>query len=248
MGLKRLAATDTLSAASCGKGNAVGENKTVGIIGGMGPLAAAEFFRRLILATPASCDQEHLHILVDNDPSVPDRIAAILRDGPDPGPRMIAMAVRLEAAGAEVLAMPCNTGHVFLERIRDAVSVPVLDMPGETANAIDVRSVGLLATTGTIETGLFHRACEQRGIGLLTPDASDQELVMKAIHWIKASGELEGPQAWITGVANRLHARGAEAVIAGCTEISLLSGDALSIRWVDALDHLVRATLCEALG
>ena len=144
----------------------------VGIIGGMGPLAAAEFFRRLILATPATCDQEHLHILVDNDPTVPSRTDAILRGGPDPVPKMIAMARRLQAGGAEVLAMPCNTGHVYLDRIRDAVDVAVLDMPGEMARAIGERRVGLLATTGTIETGLYHRACKGRNIDLLVPDAS----------------------------------------------------------------------------
>jgi len=226
----------------------VGEKKTVGVIGGMGPLAAAEMFRRLILATPASSDQEHLHIIVDNDPSVPDRTAAVLHNGPDPAPRMIAMAKRLELAGAEVIAMPCNTGHVFLERIREAVDVMVLDMPSETTSAIDERAVGLLATTGTIETGLYHRACKQRGIDLFVPDAADQALVMKAIHWIKASGEVGGPQAWIDGVANRLQARGAEALIAGCTEISLLSEGGLAIRWHDALDYLVQATLREALG
>jgi len=226
----------------------VGENKVVGIVAGMGPLAAAEFFRRLILATPAASDQEHLHILVDNDPSVPDRTAAILRDGPDPVPRMIAMARRLQAGGAEVLAMPCNTGHVFLDRIRDAVDATVLDMPSETALAIDERRVGLLATTGTIETGLYHRACTERDIELLVPEAADQELVMKAIHWIKASGETRAPQAWIDGVVDHLCGRGAEAVIAGCTEISLLSGDGLGIRWHDALDYLVQATLREALG
>ncbi|MBU0596351.1 amino acid racemase [Candidatus Bipolaricaulota bacterium] len=226
----------------------MGENKIVGVIGGMGPLAAAEFFRRLILATPATCDQEHLHILVDNDPTVPNRTDAILRGGPDPVPKMIAMAKRLQAGGAGVLAMPCNTGHVFLERIRDAVDVPVLDMPGETAGAVREPCVGLLATTATIGTGLYHRACEGRDIELLVPDASDQELVMKAIYWIKASGETKAPQVWIDGVAGRLRARGAKALIAGCTELSLLSGEALSTPWYDALDYLVRATLREALG
>jgi aspartate racemase len=221
--------------------------RIVGIIGGMGPLAAAECFRRLILATPATCDQEHLHILVDSDPTVPDRTAAILHDGPDPVPKMAAMAQRMESAGASVLVMPCNTGHVFLDRIRGAVSVPVLDMPAETARAIEERRVGLLATTGTITMEVYQRAFEARGIELLYPTAEDQETVMKAIHWIKASGELGGPQAWIRGVADRLCARGAEALIAGCTEISLLSGEGLPVPWYDALDALVRAAVREAL-
>ena len=222
--------------------------RIVGIIGGMGPLAAAECLRRVILATPASADQEHLHVLVDSDPTVPDRTAAILHGGPDPGPKMIAMARRLEAAGAAVLIMPCNTGHAFLERIRGAVGATVLDMPVETATAINERRIGLLATTGTIQTMLYHRACEAHGIEVLTPDAGDQQTVMKAVHWIKASGELGGPQAWIDGVARRLCDQGAEALIAGCTEISLLCGKRLSVPWHDALDALAGAAVREALN
>ena len=220
----------------------------VGIIGGMGPLAAAECFRRVILATPASADQEHLHVLVDSDPSVPDRTAAILHGGPDPGPKMIAMARRLEAAGASVLILPCNTGHAFLDRIRGSVGATVLDMPSETAAAIDEHRVGLLATTGTIQMRLYHRACETRGIEILTPDIGHQQTVMKAIHWIKASGGLGGPQAWIDGVARRLCDQGAEALIAGCTEISLLSGKGLSVPWHDALDALATAAVREAMS
>lgn len=224
----------------------MGAQKTVGILGGMGPAATVEFFRRLVAATPATIDQDHLHIVIDNDPRVPDRTREILRGGQTPVPAMVQMAQRLEAAGAEVIAMPCNTAHAYIGDLRDSVNVPFLDMIEETVLRLGDRTVGLLATSATIQTGIYHRACSARGIELVTPEGATQETVGRAIEAIKASRSLPEVEAAIIDVIAELHARGAEAVVAGCTEISLLDGRRMPARWIDALDCLVEATLREA--
>ena len=220
--------------------------KTVGILGGMGPAATVEFFRRLVAATPATIDQDHLHIVIENDPRVPDRTRAILHGGPTPGPALVRMAQRLESAGAEVLAMPCNTAHVYLAEIREAVTALVLDMVAETAEHIEEKSVGLLATSGTIHSRIYHRAYEERGIDLIVPAGESQQTVGRAIEAIKASRSLDEVELAIADVVSGLRGRGAKAIIAGCTELSLLDGARMPVRWVDALDSLVAATVREA--
>ena len=220
--------------------------KTVGVLGGMGPMATVEFFRRLVAATPADTDQEHLHILIDNDPGVPDRTCAILHGGPSPVGALAAMARRLEGAGSDLLAMPCNTAHVFLEQIRKAVSIPVLDMIREAADAVDRPSVGLLATDGTIRTGLYQRACAARGVRVMVPGPGDQRVVMEAIARVKRGEDPRRLGSHLGSIVRRLADGGAEAVVAGCTELSLVPGDGMAVAWIDALDCLVAAALREA--
>ncbi len=224
-------------------GASVEEKKTIGILGGMGPMATVEFFRRLVDATPARTDQEHLHILIDNDPRVPDRTDAILRSGPSPIEALAAMAKRLERAGADLLAMPCNTAHVYLEELRASVSIPVLDMIRETVATIDRSPVGLLATDGTLRAGLYQRACEDGGIRVVVPDPADQRSVMGAIERIKRGESPRRVEEGIASIVRRLEEEGAKAIVAGCTEISLVPGDGTPLPWIDALDRLVEATL-----
>jgi len=221
-------------------------NKTVGVLGGMGSAATAEFFRRLVAATPAASDQEHLHVLVDNDPSVPNRTDAILHGGPSPVPRLIAMARRLEASGADFLVMPCNTVHVYIGEIRASVSIPVLDMISETVAVLDRTSIGLLATDGTIRARLYQDACDARGVLVVLPRPEDQRSVMEAIAGIKRGEDSWGIGEELEPVVRRLERGGAEAVIAGCTEISLVAGGGMPIDWIDALDRLVEATVRDA--
>ena len=220
--------------------------KTVGVLGGMGSAATAEFFRRLVEATPARADEEHLHVIIDNDPSVPDRTRAILRGGPSPVKTLTVMARRLESVGADLLVMPCNTGHVYIEEIRASVSILALDMIHETVSAIIRSPVGLLATDGTVETGLYRRACEASGIQLIVPTPEDQHSVVDVIARIKRGADPRSVEKEIGAIVRRLGSEGAEAVIAGCTEISLVPGHEMPVRWVDALDCLVEATLREA--
>ncbi|HLS88777.1 MAG TPA: amino acid racemase [Sphingobacteriaceae bacterium] len=241
--------------------------RTVGIIGGMGPEATADIFRKIIRATPACGDRDHLRILVDNNPAIPDRLAAIHGHGPDPTPVLTEMAVNLEKAGAELLAMPCNTAHYFYPAIRAAVGVPVLHIMEETATLLfnDLRGrrkVGLLATDGTIETGLYHRALERRRLEVVVPDEEHQALVMNCIYeptGVKA-GQYRRPRVWLRRVMAHLAARGAEVLVLGCTELPLLFNDGYpgpiktftlpqggSIPVVDATEVLASAVVREAL-
>lgn len=222
--------------------------KTIGVLGGMGPAATVEFFRRLIASTPARVDQEHLHILIDNDPRIPNRTEAILHNGPSPEEALADMARRMQAAGAELLAMPCNTAHAYLSAIRRAVGIPALDMIAETADRIKPKRVALFATVGTIQAGLYQQACSDRGIQVIVPDPEGQLAVTHAIREIKAGRRLVDIEAGLVEVATRLRHAGAEAVIAGCTEISLIDGRTMPLPWIDALDCLVDATIRAALA
>jgi len=223
------------------------KGKTIGVLGGMGPAATVEFFRRLVSATPARSDQEHLHVIIDSDPSVPDRTAAILGRGGDPTPVLVSMARRLKGAGAELLAIPCNTAHHYLSAIREAVAVPVLDMPAEAAGRVKVDRVGLIATDGTIVSGIYQRAFSARGIGFIIPEEADQSRVMRVVGAIKSGGDPAGFAPEVAAVVSRLGDAGATAVVAACTEISLLDGEKMPLPWIDALDALVEATIREGL-
>jgi len=222
-------------------------SKTIGVIGGMGPAATIEFFRRLVAATPAAVDRAHLRILIDNNPHVPERIDAIFGTGSDPGPALADMASGLASLGADFLTMPCNTGHVFQSAIRDAVDIPFIDMIEETVRVLSVKTVGLLATTATVIAGIYKTACDRRGIELLIPTHEDQELVTDIIRRIKAGGSGQSVREHTTAIVSRLAEQGAEAVIAGCTEISLIPDERMQIPWIDALDCLVEAAIRRAL-
>jgi len=216
----------------------------LGILGGMGPEATIELFWRIVAATPAHVDQDHLHLLIDNDPKIPDRTAAILDDGEPPLPRLTAAARRLEAAGAGCLLIPCNTAHFWLPALRETVGIPIVDMISETAQRIAVldprpKTVGLLATTGTVRSGLYQNALGTREIAVVTPDEPSQERVMRAIERIK--GKDHAVKAELLAQAGRLIERGAEAIVPGCTELSLLIGsDDLSCPVIDPLSVLAQ--------
>lgn len=223
-------------------------SKIIGVLGGMGPAATVEFFRRLVAATPAAIDQAHVRILIDNNPHVPDRTNAIFGNGPDPSPALAAMARGLAASGADFLTMPCNTGHAFKDAICGAVDIPFIDMIEETVRVLAVKKVGLLATTATVRTGLFKTACNEHGIELVTPSEEDQELVMDIIRRLKAGGAGASVRTYAAAIVGRLVEEGAEAVIAGCTEVSLIPGEAMPVKWIDALDCLVAASMKMALN
>lgn len=200
------------------------EKKTIGIIGGMGPLATADLFEKIVRHTRAASDQEHLHVLIDSNTNIPDRTAALLHGGADPLPELAGSARRLEEMGAQVLMMPCNTAHNYYDGVAAAVSVPVLHMVRLTAGALAERGVkraGLLATDGTVQTGIYQRSFAGTGVELLTPDEAGQRAVMEMIY----SGVKAGNMAFDAGPARaameRLLSAGAETLILGCTELPL---------------------------
>ena len=200
------------------------EKKTIGIIGGMGPLATADLFEKIVGHTKAACDQEHLHVVIDSNTNIPDRTAALLHGGADPLPELVKSAGRLEKMGADVLIMPCNTAHNYYDGIAAAVSVPVLHMVRLTAQALverGVKKAGLLATDGTVRTGIYQKSFAGSGVELLTPDEAGQRAVMEMIYQGVKAGDLAFDAQPARQAMERLLAAGAEVLILGCTELPL---------------------------
>lgn len=203
--------------------------KVVGIIGGMGPEATVDFMNRIIKATPARDDADHIRMLVDNNPKIPSRIKAILeKSGESPIPCLQDMARRLESWGVDFLAMPCNTAHYYLPDIQAAVSVPVLDMIDLAVRAVvdqnpGIHSVGLLASTAVVRLGLYTKHFGRRNIILATPADDAQTAIMQAIRKIKTSRYGGDVAQAIQAGADDLLARGAEALLVACTEISIVA-------------------------
>lgn len=224
--------------------------KVIGILGGMGPEATCDLYLKIIKCTPATKDQDHIRVVIDSNPKIPDRTAFILGSGEDPRPLLIETAKHVESMGASLIAMPCNTAHYFHGEIQSAVSVPVLHMMKEVARELGgkVKHAGLLATTGTVKTGLYRDALEAAGIETIVPGEEGQNEVMRAIYAIKG-GDFGTAGGIMRTQGQELVRKGAEVVIAGCTEIPLVlrNGD-LEVPVLDATMVLAQACVREALS
>jgi len=218
-------------------------SKTIGIIGGMGPAATADLFSKLLAATPAERDQDHFRVLIDNNPRLPDRNAAIAGRGPSPGPELGEGARGLERAGADFLIMACNTAHAFASDIEAAVSIPLISMIEATADAAIIGQpsrVGVLAADGCRRALLYQRAFAQRGVEALFLDEEAQQDFMHLIYRIKAGDTGDATSRAMERLAGNLTARGAQAVVAACTEVPLvLDADALATPVINSTSALV---------
>ncbi len=229
-------------------------DRIVGILGGMGPEATVDFLREIIRLTPAKKDQDHIPVIIYSDPRVPERTAAILHGGEDPTPYLVQAAVTLEKAGAGILAMPCNTAHYYLPRIKNEVGIPILDMIEETYSSAreqigGAEVVGLLATRGTIQSGVYHNVFARHGVKVLVPDARDQDCIQEGIFQVKAGSYDGARQGSFESIGSKLAAAGAAAVILGCTEIPLgFNANRVSYRVVNATRVLAQAAVDWALG
>ena len=229
----------------------IAARKVPGILGGMGPEATVDFMAKVIAMTPGEKDQDHIRMLVDHDPTVPNRQDAILGKGEDPGPALAAMAQRLEAAGADFLVMPCNTAYVFEQAIIDAVKIPLISIIDATIDAVPdgCDSVGLLATEGCLQAGVYQRGLAARQLTPLEPTADEMQKLMQAIYAIKAGNADDSTGKTMQSLAEALVARGAGAVIAGCTEIPLaLEQSMLEVPLLSSTDILAQKTVRLALS
>ncbi|MDP5218493.1 amino acid racemase [Ruegeria sp. 2205SS24-7] len=206
----------------------------VGVLGGVGPAATVDFLGKLVAATEAHRDQDHIKILVEQNPQIPDRTDNLAGTGADPTVALYSTAKKLERGGADMIAIPCNTAHAYVDRIQSYLDIPIVSILSATTEYIidavpKARRVGILATDGTIGSGLYQEALGKVDLEPLVPDEVHQRLVMEAIYGAEGvkAGFTEGPCAdQIAGAITHLVERGADAIILGCTELPLIvSGD-----------------------
>ena len=220
---------------------------TLGILGGLGPMSGVYFCELLTAHTKADCDRQHLDFLLSSRATTPDRTDFILgRSEEDPTPVMIEDVEKLIAAGATRIAIPCNTAHYFYERIARASTVPVINIISQTVELCrqsGIRTVGVLATEGTIRSGAYEEECRRAGIGYLICSEAEQATVTEVIYGQVKRGQAPDLDAF-RAVADSLMARGADALILGCTELSLLK-KAVSNEpcWIDSLEVLACAAI-----
>jgi aspartate racemase len=218
-------------------------HRVVGIIGGMGPEATVDLMRRVIAKTPVRDDQDHIHLIVESNPKIPSRIAHLIEGiGPDPTSELMRIAANLQRAGADALAIPCNTAHAYADAIRRAVSIPLLDMVsltvGEIASAGRTR-VGLLASTAVHNTALYATAFAAHGIATLLP--ARQEEVMALIKAVKRGDTGAQAQAALGHIALEMADR-ADVLLIGCSELSVIAAG-IAVPFVDSLDVLAEAVV-----
>jgi aspartate racemase len=228
---------------------------TIGVLGGLGPEAGAYLLGRIVRETAAPKDQDHPPVILYSLPQVPDRTPAILRKGPSPVAAILRGLRTLERAGADFAVIACVSAHCFLPRIAPRSRLPLINLIDETLASLQKmhpapRTVGLLATTGTVRSGLFARPFEAAGFEVLEPSARDQRRVMAAIYGksgIKAGITTGPPREALLDVAGELVRRGAEAVLAGCTEVPLvLQAEDLPVPLVDPISVAARAAVKRA--
>jgi aspartate racemase len=217
-------------------------HRVVGIIGGMGPEATLDLMRRVLAKTPAQDDQDHIHLLVESNPKIPSRIAHLIDGtGADPTPELIRIAVNLQRAGAEALAIPCNTAHAYAHSIRRTVSIPLLDMVqlsvDQIADSRRVARVGLLVSSAVIATELYAKAFADRGIAVDHPARQDE--VMALIKAVKRGETGAKIQAALAAIARDL-ADHTDVLLVGCSELSVIAA-AITTPFVDSLDVQAQA-------
>jgi aspartate racemase len=229
--------------------------RIVGVLGGMGPSATADFMAKVVARTPVETESDHLPIVVWSNPEIPDRTQALLGLGPSPVPAMTDGVRRLVAAGADTIAIPCNTAHAFLDELRSKTQVEFLDMIQATIATVrhdypGARRVGILSTSGTRLAQLYARQCRQHGLlPIELSDADQARLVDPAIKAVKVGADLEDAATRIGQAALILARRDASVVVAGCTEIPLIAQQATGVLpVVDATDCLAAAVIETCAG
>lgn len=221
--------------------------KTLGILGGMGPLATVHFYEMLTSHTLAKRDSDHLNIVITSTAEIPDRTDFIMgKSEISPAPIMCRDAQKLEAAGASVIAIPCNTAHYFHEDIDSSVNVKVLNIVKETAQHVKNRGfsrAGILATVGTVKIGAYKRELLNYGVECVEPDEEIQSLVTSVIYDYVKAGKPGGEEVF-SEISKRMFSLGCDCLILGCTELPLVAPDN-DPRLVDSLEALAYASIIE---
>lgn len=221
--------------------------KRLGVIGGLGPMATAYFMQMVVEMTEAGTDQEHIEVMVHSCPSVPDRTSYILGlSREDPGEPMARIGQKLAAYGAQILAIPCITAHYFYDKLSEKIPIPIIDSIDETARYLKkkgIRAVGLMATTGTVQSGLFQKSLRAFGIDVLLPGENRQEDVMYLIYRnVKATKPVDMNR--FRRISEELWDQGAEVILLGCTELSMVRRDeGIGAGYLDVMQVLAKCSV-----
>ncbi len=222
--------------------------KILGVLGGMGPMATAYFMKIVIDMTDAKCDQEHIPMLVSNHSTIPDRTEYILDNTKEnPIPYLLNDAKMLEKAGVCALAMPCNTAHYFFEEIQKAVEIPVLHIVEETVKYIANRDktqkrVGILATKGTLASGVYQDFCEKYGLIPVKPSKAVENMLMSIIYDKVKKGKTVGVGEFLSIIDDMMD-NGCDVVVLGCTELSVIKSE-LKLNQHNIVDSLEILSKC----
>lgn len=231
-----------------------GNNQLVGVIGGMGPDATIDFMARVLQQTPGDTDQDHVRMLVEHNPRIPNRQLAMRGEGENPGPVIATMAARLETAGADFLVMPCNLAHAWQSDIQAASTIPFVSIIDVTVKSALDRSdedsaVGLLTTPGCFAAGLYQQALADAGRTVITQTPDELQAAMSLVEKIKRGDKSSDVASGLRTLADKLIGRGSRVLIAACTEFPLVLDESMfDVAFVSSTDELARKTVALALG
>jgi aspartate racemase len=231
-----------------------GKDNVVGVIGGMGPDATVDFMSRVLRETPAKADQDHVRMVVEHNPRIPSRQSAMRGDGENPGPVIAAMAVRLEAAGADFLVMPCNAAHAWQSDIEAATDIPFVSIIDESVRSAlnrsgDGSAVGLMTTPGCFTAGLYQQALMDAGRPVVIQTPEELAETISLVERIKGGDQSEEVAVALQNLATRLVERGAKVLIAACTELPLILNESMfDVAFVSSTGVLAKKTVALALG
>lgn len=219
----------------------------------MGPAATIDLYKKMVDQTPAEKDQDHIHVIIDSYPQIEDRTGYILHGGKNPAPRLVESAMRLEAAGADALIMPCNTAHYFAKDIESAVNIPLIHIVRCSAEAIknnypETKKIGLIATTGTIKAGVYGNILKEYGFETINLPEAVENNIMDCIYKGVKAGKTEEYSKLFQQCVDEITDLGADLLIEGCTEIPLLMPYVKTkLPAIDATYELARAAVKFAL-
>ena len=228
--------------------------KTVGILAGLGPLAGAHFYRRLVELTPAHLDSEHLSVVLVTDNTMPSRLDHLESHGVSPVPALVSAAQRIEQAGADLLVIPSTTTHAYFGEIRANIGIPVLNLLSLVADALDqkgCRRVGIVATTPTRDYHLYEGVLNDRGIETVYPDQETQDEIMNIIHGVKSTHRREPWETRLMTVLQGEWTRRVDSVLLACTETPVVFSygtsavTTLHYPLYDATDILAQAAISQ---
>lgn len=225
---------------------------TLGVIGGLGPIATSHFMELVIKMTKAETDQEHLDMIIYNRPSVPDRTSYILdNSNPNPLPQIISIGKALAEQGAGYIAIPCITAHYFYDQLATEIPIPIINIVTETAAHLkqnNIRKVGIMATDGTVRAKIIQKELEANGMTAIVPSADRQKDVMSLIYdCVKADKPVDMEKFF--AVKRELKGLGAETLILGCTELSLIKRDYdIGADFIDAMEVLAQRSVLKCSG